>query len=151
MQFPDSSFDIVIDKALLDAMVCGDGAPLNVQQMLSEIHRVLTPTGTYICITHGQESQRKKFLKNVNKFNWKRIKHMIQKPQLGQTFKELKIPKEDDKKNFHFMYICRKEINPIIDSDDEEAVAAENARIQAENKAQEDAAAAEGSPTKTVQ
>ena len=77
MQFPDSSFDIVIDKALLDAMVCGDGAPLNVQQMLSEIHRVLTPTGTYICITHGQESQRKKFLKNVNKFNWKRIKHMI--------------------------------------------------------------------------
>jgi hypothetical protein len=33
------------------------------------------------------------------------------------------------------MYICRKEINPIIDSSDEEAVAAENARIEAERKA----------------
>lgn len=56
MQFPDASFDVVIDKALLDAMVCGDGAVLSVQQMLSEIHRVLTPTGTYTCITHGKET-----------------------------------------------------------------------------------------------
>ena len=70
--FKDGSFDVVIDKALMDAMACGDGALGNVQNMLSEVHRVLTPTGTYICISHGVDSSRKKYLKNVSKFNWSR-------------------------------------------------------------------------------
>jgi hypothetical protein len=35
---------------------------------------------------------------------------MIQKQGIGQNIKELKQPKEDDKKNFHFMYICNKVI-----------------------------------------
>jgi len=51
--------------------------------MLSEIHRVLTPTGAYICVSHGVESVRKKYLKNVSKYNWIRTKTLIQKPQLG--------------------------------------------------------------------
>ena len=75
--FPDGHFDVVIDKALLDAMVCGGGANGNVQLMLSEIHRVLNPTGTYICISHGKEKQRKKYLKNVKKYNWVRKKYSI--------------------------------------------------------------------------
>ena len=75
--FKDGTFDCVIDKALLDAMVCGDGAVGNCQAMLSEIHRVLTPTGTYICISHGVEAVRKKYLKNVSKYNWIRTKQMI--------------------------------------------------------------------------
>lgn len=108
MAFKDGTFDCVIDKALLDAVVCSDGAAGNCQQMLSEIHRVLSPTGVYICITHGEEKQRKKYLKNVKKYNWDRIKHMVQKPGIGNNVKELKVPKEDDKKNFHFVYICRK-------------------------------------------
>jgi len=77
MQFKDGTFDAVIDKALLDAMVCTDGASQNVQLMLSEIHRVLSPTGVYICITHGTEDQRKKYIKNLKKYNWERSKHMI--------------------------------------------------------------------------
>lgn len=110
--FKDGSFDVVIDKALMDAMACGDGALGNVQNMLSEVHRVLTPTGTYICISHGVDSSRKKYLKNVSKFNWSRQKHIIQKPQIGQNYKELKKPKDfddkDTKKNFHFVYVCKK-------------------------------------------
>ena len=66
--------------------------------MLSEIHRVLSPTGVYICITHGMEAQRKKYIKNLKKYNWDRTKHMIQKPGIGPNVKEIKIPKEDDKK-----------------------------------------------------
>lgn len=49
----DGDFDVVIDKGLLDAIVCGDGAAANVQSMLSEFHRVLSPTGIYICISHA--------------------------------------------------------------------------------------------------
>lgn len=31
LQFKDGTFDVVIDKALLDAMVCGDGAKGNTE------------------------------------------------------------------------------------------------------------------------
>ena len=48
LQFKDGTFDVVIDKALLDAMVCGDGAKGNSESMLKEIYRVLSPTGTSI-------------------------------------------------------------------------------------------------------
>ena len=77
MMFKDGAFDVVIDKGLLDAMVCSDGAVQNIQSMLSEIYRVLSPNGVYICISHGKEDQRKKYLKNLKKYNWDRTKHMI--------------------------------------------------------------------------
>ena len=47
LQFKDECFDVVIDKGLLDAMTCGESAKANIQQMLSEAHRVLKPNGTY--------------------------------------------------------------------------------------------------------
>ena len=125
MSYADGSFDCVIDKALLDAMACSDGASGNIEQMLSQIHRVLSPNGVYICISHAKEAKRKKYLKNVKKYNWERFKYMIQKPGFGPNVKELKIPKEDDSAHFNFIYVCKKQTNPIIDSSDEEAVAAE--------------------------
>ena len=119
--------------------------------MLSEIHRVLTPTGAYICVSHGVESVRKKYLKNVSKYNWIRTKTLIQKPQLGQNFKEIKKPKEDDKKNFHFIYVCKKQTKGVIDSSDEEAVAAEKMRDdmeKMEKKAEEEHKKAEADAEK---
>lgn len=115
-------------------MVCTDGASKNVEMMLSEIHRVLTPTGVYICVSHAPEAQRKKYVKNLKLYNWDRTKHMIQKPGIGGAWKELRIPKEDDKKNFHFIYACRKQVTQLIDSSDEEAVEAERVRIEREEK-----------------
>ena len=55
MQFKDGTFDAVLDKGLLDAMVCSDGSKGNIDTMLTEIFRVLSPTGVYICISHGKE------------------------------------------------------------------------------------------------
>ena len=137
LQFKDAQFDAVIDKACLDAVICGDNVA-NVAMMMNEIYRVLKSTGTYICISHGKEDQRKKYLKNVKKYNWKRVKHAIQKPGLPNN-KEIKPPKDDDKKNFNFMYVCTKQDKEqVIDSSDEEAVAAEKLR-QAEKSAEENA------------
>lgn len=59
---------------------------------------------------------------------------MIQKQGLGTNIKDIKIPKEDDKKNFNFIYMCTKQPNPVVDSSDEEAVAAEKARLEQEEK-----------------
>jgi len=69
MTFPDSSFDIVIDKGTMDAILCGDNSVENVDKMISEIHRVLTPTGIYISITYGTPESRKCYLEK-SKFNW---------------------------------------------------------------------------------
>ena len=83
--------------------------------MLKEIHRVLSPTGTYICVSHAPEAKRHRFLKNFDKkekkknYNWKRTKHLVQKPQIpGPRNKTLRKPQEDDPKNFHFIYILEK-------------------------------------------
>jgi ubiquinone/menaquinone biosynthesis C-methylase UbiE len=56
--FDDSSFDAVIDKGTFDSIVCGDGSSTNAEQMLDEIHRVLSPTGVYICISNGLKEYR---------------------------------------------------------------------------------------------
>lgn len=56
-------------------MICSDGAKQNVDLMLTEIYRVLKPDGVYIVISHGEESKRKKYLKNLKKFNWTRTKY----------------------------------------------------------------------------
>ena len=62
MSFKDNTFDMVIDKACLDAVICSDGSKINVQTMLSEIYRVLKNGGYYMCLSHGKENQRVKYL-----------------------------------------------------------------------------------------
>lgn len=58
MSFPDSSFDIVIDKALLDSILCAENANPTADKMMEEVYRVLKPGGRYICISHGDEKRR---------------------------------------------------------------------------------------------
>ena len=62
MQFPDNTFDMVIDKACLDAVICSDGSKMNVSTMVSEIYRVTKKNGYYIVLSHGKENQRMKYL-----------------------------------------------------------------------------------------
>ena len=108
-QFKDEKFDYVIDKALLDCVICGPEPKKQSELMLKEIHRVLKPLGSYICITHGVEDTRKKYLKNVELYQWKYKKHLLPKvstkgpPNLGS-----RPPVTDDKKKYHFIYVAKK-------------------------------------------
>lgn len=91
--------------------------------MLTEIHRVLKPTGAYICISHGAEIHRKKFLKDVHKYNWKYKKHYIPKVNpKGPPKLPAKGPQGDDKKLYIFAYVCRKQTEEVFDSSDEEII-----------------------------
>eukprot|EP01100_Stratorugosa_tubuloviscum_P000593 TRINITY_DN1129_c0_g2_i1.p1 TRINITY_DN1129_c0_g2~~TRINITY_DN1129_c0_g2_i1.p1 ORF type:complete len:139 (-),score=37.08 TRINITY_DN1129_c0_g2_i1:53-469(-) len=76
-EFNDSSFDIVIDKGTMDAVMCEQGDVWEVEpeiaervhKMCSEIHRVLKPGGIFYYITFGQPHFRRPLLKK-DCYNW---------------------------------------------------------------------------------
>ena len=106
LQFADGSFDCVIDKGTLDSVLCGDGSGPNAQLMLSEIHRVLTPNGVYICISYGIKDQRNDYFVNKD-FDWTVSHHMVAKPTISTT--NVVASERNDEKNFHWVYIMRKQ------------------------------------------
>jgi SAM-dependent methyltransferase len=58
LDFPDASFDVVIDKGTIDSLLCGSNSFHNVYQMNRQISRVLKRGGKYISITYGQPDTR---------------------------------------------------------------------------------------------
>ena len=58
----------MIDKGTLDAIICGEEGVCDPDKVLSEICRVLKPTGVYICITYGAPEFRLDYLQ---KLPWK--------------------------------------------------------------------------------
>jgi len=57
LTYEDASFDVVIDKATADAVVCCPEGQDLVGKLFQESHRVLKPKGTFILVT-GQEKVR---------------------------------------------------------------------------------------------
>lgn len=77
LQFPDGSFDVVIEKATIDSMMVKEKDPWNVSEqtkvtvtkVLSEVSRVLCSGGRFISITFAQPHFRSPLYANVQ-FNW---------------------------------------------------------------------------------
>ena len=98
-EFPDGSFNIVFDKALLDCILCAENAYPLVEKMFSEIYRVLTSDGIYIIISNGNEDSRKMLF---NEEMWEYSKFKIEKQA------KFMIMDGEDPKNFHHIYILKK-------------------------------------------
>ena len=103
MELPDQNFNICIDKATLDSVLCGEGSTHNAQKMLQEVSRVLQPNGVYIAISHGQPSYRLTYLQRPE-FGWNVKSATIPKSKMGMTASL----SADDKYNVHYIYICVK-------------------------------------------
>lgn len=58
LDFPDESFNTVIDKGTLDSVLCGEGSTANVAKMCMEISRVLKPNGVYFICSYGVPDNR---------------------------------------------------------------------------------------------
>jgi SAM-dependent methyltransferase len=67
LEFPDASFDVVVDKGALDALYSDDKQEFDASKMFSEIARVLKEKGLYICITLAQEHILRKLLTTFSK------------------------------------------------------------------------------------
>mmetsp|Transcript_1809 Transcript_1809/g.3905 ORF Transcript_1809/g.3905 Transcript_1809/m.3905 type:complete len:212 (+) Transcript_1809:50-685(+) len=99
----EGSFNIVLDKATLDSILCGEGSTHNAQKVLSEISRVLMPNGAYIAISHGQPSYRLTYLQKPE-FGWNVKIYTVHKPMMGMSGSL----SADDKENVHYIYVCVK-------------------------------------------
>ena len=53
-----NTFDFVVDKSTLDALLCGDDSFLKMAQMLKETQRVLKTNGNYFAISYGKPESR---------------------------------------------------------------------------------------------
>merc|ERR1712176_1169838 len=103
MDKADGKYNVVVDKAMLDAILCGEGSTHNAQKMLQEVSRVLKPDGVYVAISHGQPSYRLTYLQRPE-FGWNVKIFTVQKPMMGMTASL----SADDKDNVHYIYVCTK-------------------------------------------
>merc|ERR1712113_295331 len=90
--FHDCSFDLVLDKGVLDTFTCIANALITVARYLKEIVRVLRPGGTYLCISYAEPSRRV---------------HFLQMPQLHFSLRQIEIPAIQAAAHPHYAYICR--------------------------------------------
>merc|ERR1711957_210055 len=102
MELPEANFNVVIDKATLDSILCGEGSTHNAQKMLQEVSRVLQPNGVYIAVSHGQPSYRLTYLQR-NEYGWNVKIYTVQKPMMGMTSSL-----SDQNDNVHYLYVCVK-------------------------------------------
>jgi len=58
LTYEDKTFDLIIDKSTIDALLCGDYSFLNVALMTKEIQRVLKTGGIYMIISYGMPENR---------------------------------------------------------------------------------------------
>ena len=103
-EFPNGSFNTVLDKGTLDCILCGDNSVPNAAKMMAEIYRILAPEGHYMVITYGDPEVRKKYLETQS---WADLSvDKLAKPSaaVASTINA----DENDLKNFHYIYTMKK-------------------------------------------
>lgn len=53
LKYEDNTFDLLLDKSTIDALLCGSFAYMNVATMLKECQRVLKVGGYYVAVSYG--------------------------------------------------------------------------------------------------
>ncbi|KJP86897.1 hypothetical protein AK88_03406 [Plasmodium fragile] len=98
--FKNAGFDLIVDKACLDSVVCSEDSLKNVEEMLSEVSRVLKPEGVFVVISHAQPTYRLGYLQKPD-YKWNVAVKTVNRPMLG-----IVAPPVDD--SLHYVYICKK-------------------------------------------
>ena len=99
LAFDDGSFDVVLDKALFDVVLCGAANLSSVSLMTAEAYRVLRPGGSYVVVSHAPPRTRLGYLERPE-YDWTVAVLPIPKPPVSRA-----PPRADD---VYYAYVCRK-------------------------------------------
>lgn len=97
---PEECFDAIIDKALFDALLCGENNLDSVQKMLREVFRCLKPGGHYVMVSHAPSNSRIHYLTSSS-LQWDIEVIEVKKPVLNGS-------KNNEKSDCYYIYSCRK-------------------------------------------
>ena len=98
-EFKENSFEIIIDKGATDCILCGEKSKDNFEKSLSEIYRILSPSGKYIMISFNRPSYIKKYL---NEYDWFIEIFTVDKTIKGRISN---FNSNSDLENVHYIYI----------------------------------------------
>lgn len=96
---PDASFDVVLDKALFDVVLCGPANLSGIAEMTAEAHRVLRPGGAYVVVSHGAPATRLGYLERPA-LDWRVAVLPVPKPRIAKS------PQRAD--DAYYVYVCTK-------------------------------------------
>eukprot|EP00803_Ostreobium_quekettii_P000885 evm.model.scf_616EXC.3 EVM.evm.TU.scf_616EXC.3 scf_616EXC:17971-22414(+) len=124
--FASGTFDAIIDKGTLDAIVCGENSVADAKQMLLECSRTLRSDGVYMLITYGDPRSRLCHVDNAE-LGWDVIMYYLEKKESpdnlnndghGDSKRHMYGPYSSlngDDVNFlcglqdvHFAYVCKR-------------------------------------------
>jgi EEF1A lysine methyltransferase 4 len=97
MDYPSGAFGAVIEKGLLDSILCGDRSRIMASRMLSEVYRVLESKGVYISVTHAPPELRNRYFDTKL---WKVHHYEVSKIRISS------VPIEEGER--HHIYVCIK-------------------------------------------
>ena len=104
LDFPDETFDVVIAKATVDAILCGEGSTANIAKLCSEVSRVLKPCGCFLIISFGVPDNRLNYLAKEDTYSWTVATHTVAKPSVSASA----VPSAEDANGVHYIYVCSK-------------------------------------------
>ena len=94
LEFADKQLDLVIDKATIDTLLCGDKPFLTVARYLREVQRVLRVGGKFLLVSTGDKQKRMMHLKRSH------LKFDVEIQEIKRQ--------TDDCEVTHYLYICSK-------------------------------------------
>jgi SAM-dependent methyltransferase len=104
LNFPDASFDAVIDKGTLDSILCSEASTANSGRYTHEVARVLKPGGVFIIVSQGAPEIRMSYLEGD--YGWSTSISTIPKPSISTA--GLPEASSSDPSAVHYVYVCRK-------------------------------------------
>jgi EEF1A lysine methyltransferase 4 len=96
LKYETGTFDLIVDKSTIDALLCGNFAYLNVAIMLKECQRVLKTGGYYMAVSYGVPDNREfHLIREHLKFELNTYKIEKKHPNTNQT-------------SVHYIYVAKK-------------------------------------------
>eukprot|EP00999_Lentomonas_sp_LEN2_P000228 NODE_1223_length_947_cov_98.546341_g1177_i0.p1 GENE.NODE_1223_length_947_cov_98.546341_g1177_i0~~NODE_1223_length_947_cov_98.546341_g1177_i0.p1 ORF type:complete len:230 (+),score=40.37 NODE_1223_length_947_cov_98.546341_g1177_i0:133-822(+) len=110
MDFPDATYDLVIDKGTADSILCGSNSFHCVYQMNKHVSRILKRGGHFVVVSYGQPDTRIDHFRR-KKLNWEVEHKTVDKP----VFSSDSAPSS----NYH-VYVMTKGEEVADEEDDED-------------------------------